>query len=77
MSCLLIIVYLLFQSQLSDNLILNRDGYGNKPWIDSSLTAMEQFYNSSNAWEATWGEGDTRGLSVKSVKLFQRGLCST
>ncbi|OKL57256.1 hypothetical protein UA08_07422 [Talaromyces atroroseus] len=52
------------------------DGYRNKPWIDSSATAMEQFYNSSYAWESTWGEGDARGLSVKSVKLYQRGVCS-
>ncbi|EED20770.1 gram-negative bacteria binding protein, putative [Talaromyces stipitatus ATCC 10500] len=53
------------------------DGYGSKPWIDGSDTAMAQFYNASSAWESTWGEGDTRGLSVQSVKLFQRGLCTS
>jgi hypothetical protein len=54
---------------------MNRDGYGSKPWIDGSDNAMAQFYNASSAWESTWGEGDTRGMSVKSVKIFQRGVC--
>ncbi|GAM37197.1 hypothetical protein TCE0_022f06912 [Talaromyces pinophilus] len=52
-----------------------QDGYGSKPWIDGSDDAMAQFYNASSAWESTWGEGDTRGMSVKSVKIFQRGNC--
>uniref|UniRef100_A0A093V4X5 Beta-1,3-glucan-binding protein n=1 Tax=Talaromyces marneffei PM1 TaxID=1077442 RepID=A0A093V4X5_TALMA len=54
-----------------------QDGYGSKPWIDKSADAMAQFYNASSAWESTWGEGDTRGMSVKSVKIFQRGECKS
>lgn len=38
---------------------------------------MEQFWNASSAWEPTWGAGDARGMTVKSVKLFQRGDCPT
>ncbi|KAH8690186.1 putative gram-negative bacteria binding protein [Talaromyces proteolyticus] len=53
------------------------DGYGNKPWVDSSATAMEQFWNASSAWEPTWGAGNTRGMTVKNVKLYSRGLCGS
>ena len=53
-----------------------RDGYRNKPWVDGSPTAAEQFLNAQSAWEPTWGEGDTRGMTVKSVKLFSRTTCS-
>ena len=54
-----------------------RDGYHNKPWIDGSPTAAEQFLAAQQAWETTWGEGDTRGMTVKSVKMFSRGVCGT
>ncbi|KIN08760.1 glycoside hydrolase family 16 protein [Oidiodendron maius Zn] len=53
-----------------------QDGYRNKPWVDGSPTAAEQFLNAQSAWEPTWGEGDTRGMTIKSVKLFSRTTCS-
>lgn len=51
------------------------DGYGSKPWVDASPSAEEAFWSAASAWEPTWGEGDTRGMSIKSVKMWQRGTC--
>ncbi|KAG0645760.1 Beta-1 [Hyphodiscus hymeniophilus] len=51
------------------------EGYRNKPWVDGSETAAKQFLESQPAWEPTWGEGDTRGMTVQSVKMFSRGVC--
>jgi hypothetical protein len=28
-----------------------------------------------NEWEPTWGAGNERGLTVKSVKMWQEGKC--
>jgi hypothetical protein len=53
----------------------DRDGYGNKPWVDDSASAPKQFLDAQSVWEATWGEGDTRGMTVQSVKLFSRNAC--
>ncbi|KAF2021808.1 glycoside hydrolase family 16 protein [Aaosphaeria arxii CBS 175.79] len=51
------------------------DGVGNKPWGDQSPTAMKEFWDGQGAWYPTWGEGDTRGLTVKSVKMWRQGAC--
>ena len=51
------------------------DGVGNKPWGDMSGTAPKEFWDSENQWIDTWGEGDTRGLTVKSVKMWKEGAC--
>jgi hypothetical protein len=64
-----------FNRQLAKLTFNCRDGYHNKPWIDKSPTAAQQFMNAQGAWESTWGEGDTRGMTVKSVKLFSRNIC--
>ncbi|KAI1339990.1 putative gram-negative bacteria binding protein [Xylariaceae sp. FL0016] len=53
------------------------DGYGNKPWVDGSDTAMSQFWSARGAWLPTWGEGDTKGMTVQSVKMWSRGLCGS
>jgi hypothetical protein len=53
-----------------------RDGYRNNPWIENSPTAAEQILNAQSAWEPYWGAGDTRGMTVKSVKLFGRNISS-
>jgi hypothetical protein len=37
---------------------------------------MKQFWNTQSAWEATWREGDKRGMTVKSVKMWKRGECT-
>jgi hypothetical protein len=52
-----------------------KDGYGNKPWGDASETAPASFWNAENIWLQTWGEGDKRGMTVKSVKMYTEGAC--
>lgn len=51
------------------------DGVGNKPWGDMSGNAPKEFWDSEPQWISTWGEGDTRGLTVKSVKMWKEGAC--
>jgi beta-glucanase (GH16 family) len=66
-------------------LILNvavggRDGWfldhvGDKPWIDASSNAQWTFWSAADEWLPTWGKGDSRGMTVKSVKMWQAGKC--
>lgn len=51
------------------------DGVGNKPWGDASPSAPAQFWNASQIWLPTWGEGDKRGMTVQSVKMYKQGVC--
>jgi hypothetical protein len=51
-----------------------KDGVANKPWGDASLTAPKQFYDAKDLWYSTWGPGDKRGMTVKSVKMWS--VCS-
>ncbi|KAH6656076.1 putative gram-negative bacteria binding protein [Truncatella angustata] len=51
------------------------DGYGQKPWVDTSEKAMHQFWNARDAWLPTWGSGDQKGLTVKNVNMWSRGKC--
>lgn len=51
------------------------DGVGNKPWGDRSPTAPKEFWDANSAWYPTWGEGAKRGLTVRSVKMWQEGAC--
>ncbi len=48
-----------------------RDGYGGKPWDDKGNNSAAQFWQSKNAWEPTWGPGDTNGMAVQSVKMWK------
>ena len=52
-----------------------KDGVANKPWGDASLTAPRQFFDAESTWYPTWGEGDKRGMTVKSVKMWKAGKC--
>lgn len=52
-----------------------QDGVGNKPWGNQSPTAPKEFWDSADRWLSTWGEGDKRGLTVKSVKMWKQGAC--
>lgn len=52
-----------------------RDGVGNKPWGDGSLMAPKEFWMAKDRWYPTWGEGDSRGMTVKSVKMWSLGKC--
>ena len=60
----------------SADIYLKSDGYKGKPWVGSSTSSMEDFWSVRSAWESTWGDGDARGMSVKSVKMYQRGKCA-
>jgi hypothetical protein len=51
------------------------DGVSNKPWIDGSLTSMRDFWKANTTWLPTWGSGEDRGMTVKSVKMWQQGKC--
>ncbi|KYK58724.1 gram-negative bacteria-binding protein 1 precursor [Drechmeria coniospora] len=51
------------------------DYVGGKPWIDAATNAQWTFWNASNDWLPTWGEGDTRGMTVRSVRMWQQGEC--
>ncbi|KAF1943496.1 gram-negative bacteria-binding protein 1 precursor [Clathrospora elynae] len=51
------------------------DGEGTKPWVDGSDFAARDFWNARNDWLPTWGEGNERGMTVKSVKMWQAGKC--
>lgn len=54
-----------------------RDGEGNKPWVDGATNAQWTFWNDADTWLPTWGEGDARGMTVKSVKMWERGACGS
>ncbi|OCK77836.1 glycoside hydrolase family 16 protein [Lepidopterella palustris CBS 459.81] len=51
------------------------DGVGNKPWGDKSDNAPKAFWDSQSQWYPSWGAGDTKGLTVKSVKMWKEGAC--
>ena len=53
------------------------DSKGGKPWLDGKGSAMSDFWNDSATWLPTWGEGDQRGMTVKSVRMWQQGKCGT
>ncbi|KAK0213777.1 GH16 beta-1,3-glucan recognition protein [Armillaria fumosa] len=49
------------------------DGYGDKPWLDGSSTAMRDFYNKKDTWYATWPEDvEQRAFVIDSVKMWER-----
>ncbi|KAF2432592.1 glycosyl hydrolase [Tothia fuscella] len=51
------------------------DKKGNKTWLDAGASAQWDFYREAGTWLPTWGEGDKRGMTVKSVKMWQQGKC--
>ncbi|KAF8850957.1 concanavalin A-like lectin/glucanase [Acephala macrosclerotiorum] len=53
------------------------DQTDNKPWGDKSLSAPREFWNASGIWYPTWGNGSTRGLNVKSAKMWSQGACGS
>ncbi|RSH89177.1 hypothetical protein EHS25_002289 [Saitozyma podzolica] len=49
------------------------DNVGGKPWSDSSLTAMGDFWAAKDRWHNTWPADPTqRGMAVKSVRMWQK-----
>jgi hypothetical protein len=53
----------------------NRDQVGDKPWINDASNARWTFWDAAKTWLPTWGEGDKRGMTVKSVRMWQLGAC--
>src|SRR5437762_10967879 len=47
-----------------------------KPWVDTFANPQAQFWGGRDAWEPTWGQGEERGMTIKSVKMWQEGKCS-
>jgi hypothetical protein len=56
-------------------LTLSRDDEADKPWIDGTPTSMRDFWRANGTWLRTWGDGEDRGMTVKSVKIWQEGKC--
>jgi hypothetical protein len=53
-----------------------RDSVGGKPWIDwGSATAARDFWKANQTWRPTWVTGDSKGMTVKSAKMWQEGVC--
>ena len=53
------------------------DGVANKPWGDASFTAPREFWGATDQWYPTWGVGDKKGMTVKSVKMWTEGICGS
>ncbi|KIV81625.1 hypothetical protein PV11_03796 [Exophiala sideris] len=51
------------------------DGVGDKPWVDGRDSSASDFYAARDEWEPTWAPGNERGMTVKSVKMWQQGKC--
>ena len=56
-------------------LTTNRDKVGDKPWLNEATNARWTFWDAAKDWLPTWGEGDKRGMTIKSVKMWQQGKC--
>jgi beta-glucanase (GH16 family) len=52
------------------------DGVGDKPWADDDVDAERRFWNDVQTWLPTWGEGTSRGMTVRSVRMWQDGACT-
>ncbi|KAF7377723.1 Glycoside hydrolase family 16 protein [Mycena sanguinolenta] len=49
------------------------DGVGGKPWFDSSLTAMYEFYKAQTTWYPTWPQNPEDGaFRIDSVKMWKK-----
>lgn len=54
-----------------------KDKVGGKPWIDDAKNAQWTFWNAASEWLPTWAQGADRGMTVKSVKMWQAGACGS
>jgi hypothetical protein len=48
------------------------DNMASKPWVDASPRAMYDFWQAKEKWLPTWGEGLSKALQIKSVKMYQQ-----
>ncbi|RDA85495.1 hypothetical protein CP532_0027 [Ophiocordyceps camponoti-leonardi (nom. inval.)] len=51
------------------------DHVGGKPWIDAAKNSQWMFWSAAKDWLPTWAAGDERGMTVRSVKMWQQGTC--
>ncbi|KZZ97566.1 gram-negative bacteria-binding protein 1 precursor [Moelleriella libera RCEF 2490] len=51
------------------------DHVGDKPWVDAGTNAQWTFWDAASKWLPTWGQGEDRGMTVRSVKMWQAGQC--
>ncbi|KAI9898346.1 hypothetical protein N3K66_006706 [Trichothecium roseum] len=51
------------------------DKVGGKPWTDDAANAQWAFWSAADDWLPTWGEGEDRGMTVRSVRMWQAGKC--
>lgn len=54
-----------------------RDDQGGKPWLDGATNAQWTFWSDVGTWLPTWGDGDGRGMTVESIKMYSRGACGS
>lgn len=47
------------------------DGKKNKSWVDSSLTAKDQFWQARNDWYPTWQKHNDGEMVVQKVRIWQ------
>ena len=58
------------------NLVLrHRDGEGGKPWTNTNVNAMGDFWKSVHQWLPTWPRQEDRGMTVSKVMMWQQGEC--
>ncbi|KAF3048928.1 hypothetical protein E8E11_000200 [Didymella keratinophila] len=48
------------------------DNTFNKPWVDHTPLAAREFWNAREKWLPTWGNCTDRGMTIKSVKMWQQ-----
>ncbi|ATY61835.1 Concanavalin A-like lectin subgroup [Cordyceps militaris] len=53
------------------------DNVGQKPWVNGATNARWSFWDARDQWLPTWGQGDERGMTVRSVKMWQLGACGS
>lgn len=52
------------------------DNRGGKPWFDNYANPATQFWQGKDQWYPSWKDDETRGMQVKSVKMWSEGKCS-
>ncbi|TVY94450.1 Beta-1,3-glucan-binding protein [Lachnellula willkommii] len=49
-----------------------KDGASGKPWVDQSLTAKNDFWNSQKQWYPTWSAPGAGQMEISSVKMWKQ-----
>ncbi|KAK6525362.1 hypothetical protein TWF694_005501 [Orbilia ellipsospora] len=47
-----------------------------KPWVDRTGHEMRDFWAAADQWYPTWGPVESRGMTVRRVRMWQQGKCS-